>query len=64
MIIVDNEIDFFKLFRQLKILKIRKVEKSSQSNIAHNSYIYEENYKFQEGKNYYGKKRRNYSDYS
>lgn len=64
MIITDSEIDFFELCRKLKEIRTRKVEKASKSNLAHNSYVYEDTYKFQERKNYYGKKRRNYSDYS
>jgi hypothetical protein len=64
MILIDSEIDFFKLIRQVKCTVTRKVEKSSKSNITHNSYVYDNLYKLNEGKNYYGKKRRNYSDYS
>ena len=64
MTVTDSEIDFFELYRKLKETRARKVEKSSKSNLAHNSYDYEDTYKFQERKNYYGKKRRNYSDYS
>ena len=64
MIVIDSEIDFFKLLRRIKETRTRKVEKASKSNLTHNSYVYEDTYKFQERKNYYGKKRRNYSDYS
>jgi len=64
LIVVDSEIDFFKIVRQTKKITIRKVEKALKSNMSHNSYIYEELCKYKKGKNYYGKKRRYYSDYS
>ena len=64
LILIDSEIDFLKLIRHLKEARTRKVEKASKSNLAHNSYVYKNIYESQERKNYYGKKRRNYSDYS
>lgn len=64
MIVTNSEVDFFELYRKLKETRTRKVEKSSKSNLKHNSYTNEDVYVIQKGKNYYGKKRRNYSDYS
>jgi hypothetical protein len=64
MIIFDSEVDFLKMYRLYKISSVRKVEKASKSNPSHNSYTCEETYKSLKGKNYYGNKRRNYSDYS
>jgi len=44
--------------------KERKVEKILNSELSRNNLNDKDNYYKSEGKSYYGKKRRNYSDYS
>lgn len=44
--------------------KKRKVEKILNSELSHNNLKDKDNYYKNKGKSYYGKKRRNYSDYS
>ena len=57
-------LDDFKCLYYNIPLKERKVEKVLNSELCHNNLNSKDNYYKNKGKSYYGKKRRNYSDYS
>lgn len=56
--------DDFKCLYYNMPLKERKVEKVLNSELCRNNLNRKDNYYKNKGKSYYGKKRRNYSDYS